>query len=351
MTLVNPHVKKTSLRVVREPSAGGPKTGWIGWRPDAVSALKAWLALVLFIPAPLVFAPLGAAGRPAVVAGAGFLVWWLASRLVPRPPVRHHALRIALLGYVAVYLAAYASGYVRGLNGIESLGSDRVLLITLAHVAVALVIIEFIPNRRRLDDLVLFLIYGGAIVSLTGMLQFWFGIDIPSRIYIPGLSPNGGGAINSIGDRGGFARVDALSGHPIAYGVFMAFLFPIALHYTLHAPDLTRRRWRTLATLAIIIGVPISVSRSGVVVFVVAALFLVSCWAPRMIRRSGVVFVIGLFVFRAIVPSLLGTIRSLFTGLDNDPSIQGRVNDYAQAFTYINERPRSEEHTSELQSH
>ena len=75
------------------------------------------------------------------------------------------------------------------------------------------------------------------------------------------------------------------------------------------------------------------------IVLVVVGLFLVSAWAPQMLRRSGVVFVIGVFVFRALVPSLLGTIRSLFTGLDNDPSIQGRIDDYGTVFTFISRRP------------
>ena len=326
-----------------QPAIGARRRGWnsfrFTWRPDSVTALKVWLGLVLFIPGALVVPAVGAAGRPAVLFGCAFILWWMASRLVTREPVTHHLIRIALLGYAAVYLVAYAGGYVRGLNGTESLGSDRSLLITLVHVAVALLAIEFIPNRRRFDDLVLFLIYGGAIVSLTGMLQFWLRFDIAARISIPGLSPNGGGSINAIGSRSGFTRPDALSGHAIAYGVFMAFLFPIAAHYTLHARTRLQRRWRAIATLVIIIGVPISVSRSSVIVFAISALFLASAWSPQMLRRSGVAAVFGVLVFRALVPSLLGTIKSLFTGLGHDPSIQGRTNDYAEVFTYIGERP------------
>jgi O-antigen ligase len=94
-----------------------------------------------------------------------------------------------------------------------------------------------------------------------------------------------------------------------------------------------------VATGLIVLGVPISVSRSSVLVLVVATLFLVAAWSPQMVRRSAVVGVVGVLVFRAAVPSLLGTLKSLFTNLGNDPSISGRTDDYETVFLYINERP------------
>ncbi len=44
-------------------------------------------------------------------------------------------------------------------------------------------------------------------------------------------------------------------------------------------------------------------------------------------------------VFSGIRPGLLGTLRALFTISENDPSIRGRIENYALVFPMINERP------------
>ena len=50
-------------------------------------------------------------------------------------------------------------------------------------------------------------------------------------------------------------------------------------------------------------------------------------------RRAGIV------AFSGVVPGLIGTIRSSFTNLSNDPSVEGRTEDYNIIFTYIGDRP------------
>ncbi len=47
----------------------------------------------------------------------------------------------------------------------------------------------------------------------------------------------------------------------------------------------------------------------------------------------------GLVAFSGVVPGLLGTIKSSFTNLGNDPSVEGRTDDYDIVFTYIGNRP------------
>ena len=77
------------------------------------------------------------------------------------------------------------------------------------------------------------------------------------------------------------------------------------------------------------VAVPMSVSRSGFLTLAVGLGFYAVTLSPRGRFNALVLGVIGLGVFRAMVPGLLGTVRSLFLDVGTDPSIAGRTDDYA----------------------
>ena len=72
-----------------------------------------------------------------------------------------------------------------------------------------------------------------------------------------------------------------------------------------------------------------SVSRSGILTLAVGLAVYAVALSHRARLNALVLGLIGLGVFRALVPGLLGTVRSLFRDVGTDPSIEGRTDDYA----------------------
>ena len=116
----------------------------------------------------------------------------------------------------------------------------------------------------------------------------------------------------------------------------MAALLPLALHRALREP---RRVTPWLPVTLVGLASLMSVSRSAVVVLGVAFLVLFIGWPTRTRVIAAVAAVPLALGLRAALPGLLGTIRSLFTGLEGDPSVAGRTDDYPLVFRLIELRP------------
>ena len=312
----------------------------LGWRLDAVSALTVTLVLLFIVPARLVVPAIGAAGRPAVLLAIGLAGWWALTRVVPSMVIRgRQPVRTALLVFFVIFLLAYGLGYARGLPGIESRGSDRALIVMTSLVGMALVACDGIGSRERLDLLLRRLTYATAFMSFVGALQFVLGIDLASKIRLPGLALNRD--LVGVGQRGAEAlpRVAGTAGHAIEFGVLMAMVLPIALHYALHARSRAegQRRWLIVAIIAL--GIPFSISRSATIGFLTAGVALTAIWSGRMRLKALIIAAVSTVLLQTAVPGLLGTIKSLFTNLGSDPSVQGRTQDYGPLFTYVADRP------------
>lgn len=312
-----------------------------GGRPlDAVSLLTVWLALVFVIPASQVVPQVGAAGRPAVLFGYGLLAVWLASRFVPDAVLPgRQPMRWFLAVYAVVFAVAYALGIERGLDPSEATSIDRALIVHTSLIAAALVALDGIPSRKRFDDLMLRLIGFTAFSAFVGFLQFFWRLDITPSLTLPGINLNGQPPITTIDERNGFNRVAGTAGHAIEFGSVMAIVLPIALHYLLHDRPGPRRRRLAVATALIALGVPFSISRTSTIAVVIVALGLTLNWGHRMVLRSAVVGLGSLVALRAAVPTLLGSIKSLFTNLQDDLSFQARASDYPIVFRFLRERP------------
>ena len=322
-----------------EQPTGGPHV--YGDRPfDGVSVLTFWLCLVFLIPASQVVPQVGAAGKPSVLFGYGLLVAWLATRFLPgavyriRQPVRW------FLGlYLVSLFISYAAGILRGLSAAESTATDRSLIVQVSMVAAAVVALDGIPSRKRFDDLMMRLIGLAAVAGVIGFLQFFFTWDVAPSLTLPGINLNGQEPIVTIDNRNGFNRVASTTGHALEYGAVMAMILPIAVHYVLHDKPGARRRWLVAATFFIAMGVPTSISRTSTVAVALMAAGVAIGWSGKMLWRASIVGIISLMALRAAVPSLLGSILSLFTNLEDDLSITARTSDYPIVFRFIRERP------------
>jgi O-antigen ligase/polysaccharide polymerase Wzy-like membrane protein len=308
--------------------------------PDAVWLIGAVLALCYLLPARTVLPGLGAAGAPGLLLGFGCLMLWLLLRLTPGMFAGgHQPLRMVLLLFVCCYLVSYATSFAGGLPAESALGADRTLLRYAGLIGVLLVTLDGLRNRERLLTVLRVLLLVGVAMAVVGLLQFLLHFDLTVHMVPPGLTTHGD--LIGIGDNrgGGYHRVASTSGHYIEYGVLMAALSPLALHFTLHGKTAVGRSLAAMAAGLLVFASLASVSRSAILAVVVAAVAMLPAWRFRTMFNLSVLGVGFLVGVSALQPGLLGTFRSLFSSVDSDPNIAGRTSDYEIANRLIFERP------------
>lgn len=318
----------------REPVA----RAFQGWRPDAAAAVGFAVVTAYVLPARLVVSGLGAAGRPALVLGAALLMWWAVARLVPGMFVPGtQPLHVALLVLVLSLMASALLGFARAMPVEEVSGAFRSLLRWAGLVGLSLAVADGVRTRARLDALLRTLLGGATFMAVIGSLQFLLDLDLTPRIRVPGLVTNGD--LIGVAGRGDLNRVAGTAGHYIEFGVLLALLAPLALHYGYYSPTRPRRAYYNALAAFLVLASFYSVSRSAVVALLVAVTFAVTGWSWRRKVNMAVLGLVFLVVVRAVQPGLLGTLRSLFSNIGNDPSIEGRTKDYEVVAPLIAERP------------
>jgi hypothetical protein len=309
---------------------------------DPGSLLSLTILLAMLVPADLVVPQMTVGiGRPALMLGLALAIGWTVAKFHPRLAVRGpQPLRWAAAAYLVAILLAYAGGQLRGLTVLEGGGADRALIATIVFLGVALVAADGLPNRARLDDVLQVIVWSGAIMAVLGLIQFAFRFNVVALIQIPGLVSIREGVLG-FNDRGGtnLIRVASTATHYIEFSTVMALALPFAIHAALFAATSLRRQCAGAAAVVMATAIPVTLSRSGILALFAGMLVLGGFWGWRMRFNIGV---LGLGLMAAIMvvrPGLLGTIRSLFTNLGNDPSVQGRTDDYGAVSAYIAERP------------
>ncbi len=331
------HVQEQVRRVSVDPLP--PPRREVARRTGALTLLTVYLVLLLGVPAQLVVGPLGALGTPALLMAFLLFGWWASSCLVPgmRPGEGFQPVRIAVFFYLGAILPSYVVATWRVADPQEVSGGDRSLLTLIAACGLACLVADGIADRRGLDVLLRRLTWLAAAVAAVGIFQFVTGVDI-TRYYlsIPGLTENQ--SFTTIQDRSSLRRISATASHPIEFGVMLSMALPLALHFAF-APGRTHTRTQWIPVVLISAAIPMSISRSATLACVVAGAVLFAGWNGRQRTRALIAVPVFLVVMRLLIPGLLGTIKSLFTNLGNDPSIQGRTNDYAAVATYVQESP------------
>jgi O-antigen ligase len=306
---------------------------------DSLTLVEIFLFALVLIPAKLVFKPLGAAGTPAaIIALAGLAIWfgnWLSPYSgVPRS--RHQPIRYAIAIWAAAVIVSYLAAGLGFVPPSELGSADRGLIALGAWSGIALMVADGFSDPDRLNALMRRITLAMSVLAGIGMLQFFTGFDITPLLKIPGLSVNEPLAL--INERSSFRRVAGTAGHPIEFGVVLAMAFPIALHVAFTAPK-GRGFWRWLGAGMIGVAIPMSLSRSAILGLLAAALVLLPTWPRQRLLRTLMILPVLLVGMRFAIPWLLGTIKSLFTGIASDPSIQGRTDDYAVIGRFIADSP------------
>lgn len=308
-------------------------------RRDAVTLLCGFLLALFALPSFFVLAPLGAIGSPALLIGVGLAAVWATAKAVPSSGLDRgwQPIRVVVLVYAAVMVLSYANGQLRPLSALESSGSARALVFLVSLCGIGLLVADGVETRARLDFLLRFMVGAVGFVAALGIIQFFSGVDPLSYLRIPGLELNRG--LVGISERSIFNRPYGTSQHYIEFGVLLGATLPLALHYAMFSPPGRRRLVQWALVLLVAAGIPMSVSRSGVVAALVAMPVLALAWRGRRLTNMAVGSVAFVGAMWALVPGLIGTLRSLFLSLDSDPSIVARRERVPAIMDYIAEHP------------
>src|SRR4051794_21978052 len=165
------------------------------WRPvlirrrrlTTLATLGIFLALQFLIPARLVIHGMGAVGRPSVAVGILLAFFWLMSAARGTLPRARQPIRWIVMMFVALQLFGYAVGFDRLPSTAEATAADRWLIFVASIAGVTLAVADGMRAREELDRLLRMLVVLSAVMSVTGILQFFGIIDITQYIDVPGL--------------------------------------------------------------------------------------------------------------------------------------------------------------------
>lgn len=320
----------TGLAVAGRATAPGldePRLSLPRW--DGASLLVLLVAVNVIVPSAYAVSAIGGVATPANLLGMLALVWWFNARLLGGRDVATgpQPVRVAVKVFGLAVLVSYIAAAARPLSADEVTAADRGILDLLTWLGIALVAVDGIRDRRRLDTVLKAVAAAGAFAGAIGFLQFFAGFNPAGALKLPGLSLVR--VITSVDTRSGYRRVAGTAVHPIEFGVVMAMTLPIALHYAFYATTKWTKRWHWGCAALIGVALPLSLSRTAILGVSVVGLMLFFAWSWKRRARALVVLVVFVNGLQFVVPGLFGTLRSLFLNLGNDPSVSGRTSDYA----------------------
>jgi O-antigen ligase len=308
-------------------------------RVDVAVAIGFMLCLLYMIPAREIVPGLTGNGRPATLIAMLLFAWWLLVRLNPRYTwVGPQPLRWAMWLYIVSLLLSYLAGLQRGLTTLESSGQDLAVISTLQFVGVVLATADGLPNWDRLRTVLRVLVWCGGFMAVVGVLQFLLDDDVNRFLVLPGLQLHGD-LIGLEGRGDGFFRVNGTAFHYIEFSACLATVLPFAIHFARYSGSRKQRQNYIILALLIAAGIPIALSRTGIVALAVAMLVMIPAWGRRMSVNVGGLGAMLIAVFIVGKPGELGTLQSLFYVDANDPSIAGRLEDYATVSLWYGQRP------------
>lgn len=304
-------------------------------RINAASFLCFYCVLLFALPAQLIVPGMGAGGGPASLLALVGLGWWVVATLIPGEKTyrTRNPVRFAIIAYLAIVLVTWITGKTRPLTPLESTTSDRAMLALLGLVGIAMIAIDGLETRADVEQVIRWMVGASMIMVIVGLVQFYFNYDLARYLRLPGLQYNS--EIGSLRRRSIFNRPRGTTLHSIELGVVSASLIPIAYWRTQILR--TKRSWVAVPLLAL--SAMVSLSRSAILaIAIVGAVFIIGVtWRQRLaIVALASVFVVAVGV---LVDGLVGTIGSLFTNADNDPSVQARLDRFPAVVELVAEYP------------
>jgi O-antigen ligase len=310
-------------------------------RIDAAGLLSLMVFLLYALPAQLIVPELTYAGRPALLVAFALWCWWLLARLNHQlVMVGPQPMRWIVMFYLLATLMSYLAGTMRGLPELERNGMDFNLILTIEFLGVVLMAADGMPNWERLLGVLRVFIWSAGVMAGVAILQVASGINIVEYIKLPGLVFAGDVADFQPRGDGGLFRVAGTATHYIEFSTLMGMAVPFAIHFARFATTRRARFAAGVVALMTAVALPLAISRTGVLALLITFLVMfVWAWNWRVRYNVMLISVVVMGGLTVVKPGLLGTIRSMFTSVDEDPSISGRTDDYAVVGNYFNQRP------------
>jgi O-antigen ligase len=310
-------------------------------RIDAAGLLSLMVFLLYALPAQLIVPELTYAGRPALLVAFALWCWWLLARLNhqlvmlgPQP------MRWVVMFYLMATLMSFIAGTMRGLPELERNGMDFNLILTIEFLGVVLMAADGMPNWERLLGVLRVFIWSAGIMAGVAILQVASGINVVTYIKLPGTAFAGDVADFQPRGDGGLFRVAGTATHYIEFSTLMAMAIPFAIHFARFAPSARARIAAAVVALMCAVALPLAISRTGVLALLVVVLVMfIWGWNWRVRYNVGIVGVVVMGGLSVVKPGLLGTLRSMFTSVGEDPSISGRTDDYTIVGNFFAQRP------------
>jgi polysaccharide biosynthesis protein PslJ len=305
---------------------------------DAVALLSCYVFLLMLIPSPLVFEPLGSAGSPATMFAAVLLAWYLVTWLHPRlAPARGvQPVRVVTVLFACSIIASYISLNRNLLPTLTQDGSDVGLILVGGWVGITLLAADGIASLSRLDKLLGRVVIGATVMSVLAVVQFITNLNAADYISIPGLTSNV--PFVDLLSRDQLNRPSATALDPIELAAVLAACLPIALNRARFGPE-SHRASRWFQVVLIAAALPLTLSRTGFTALAAAAIVLLPTW-PRRDRRVAYVAGLGALVtMYAAKPGLVGTLVQLFGQVGSDTSSTSRTAAFSAAAPFISQHP------------
>jgi polysaccharide biosynthesis protein PslJ len=280
--------------------------GMVAW-PWLIAAL---ILLILFVPIRRYFFPVTLPFQlePYRVYVAVLLVGWSASLLVDgRTRLRRTGLEGPIIAIVAASIASIVANPER-VAGVSSF-VDKKLMFLLSFVFVLYLVASVIRRLDEVDFLVKALVTGGGVVALFAIVEARAGFNVFDHLstVIPFLDGHEIAGPDFVRYRAAKLRVFGSAEHPIAMSAAFVLLAPLAVYL---ARRYRQRRW-TLCAVALVAACAATVSRTGIVMFLVVV--LVFLWLrPRETLRLWPVALVALIAIKLVLPGTLGAIKQSF---------------------------------------
>jgi hypothetical protein len=283
-----------------------------------------------------------------MVLGAAALILWLLLRALngPAPARRSEKVTLWLGVFVVVKLLGYANAHLHFLRPGHATAVDRQLILILTMVGIGLYVGDVARNPRHRRMIIDLVVAGAAFMALTAVLEKWAAIDVATWFDLPfitdGARIDGEGALFAP-DRLGIERVFGTATGPIEFAAMLSAIIPLAAHLAIHGRARMERWLGGVAGLLIVVGLPMSVSRTAVVGFFVAGLLTIIGLERRYRAQALLGFGVGvavlLFVFPAVSNATFGLISDFTGRTGTGVGIEGRTDDYDHVAALIRDRP------------
>ena len=308
-------------------------------RVDTVTALTCYLFLLMIIPSALVVGAFGAAGRPAMLLGAGLLAWYLLAKQHPQMNLDRgrQPVRTAAIGLSCSVLASYVSANRAAMSTTQLNAADRGLILLAGWLGVMLLAADGIRDAGRLATLLDRIVLGAAIMAAVGIAEFVTGTDLTKYVTIPGLAVHL--QVTDLMTRAGLIRANSTAAQPLEFSAVLTMSLPLAIHQARYPASHGQRFGNWMKAALIAATIPMAVSRSAIVALAIIAIMLIPTWPAGQRRRAYLALVVCPVGLWLVVPGLLKSFVSTFSQLGSDTSTTSRANALSHAAPVIAGHP------------